>query len=256
MRTFQHLSAWISVILIIAIWDFSVRMFAIPAYLVPSPESVVREVWQRREMLLVASLWTGIEIWLGFLFAVALGLGLGIPIAYSRSLEGMLLPVIVVQQVIPKVAVAPLFLIWLGYGLSPKIFVACLIAFFPILMNTIKGLRTVDPELTQWVGTLGATRFQLFVKLAMPWALPYIFAAMKVAITFAIVGAVVGEFVGSDRGLGYVLLQSTNVLDTKLTFAALSVLSVIGIAFYWIIVVAERFLVPWERSLEEPVGTV
>lgn len=243
-------------LVIVLLWDLSVRIFSIPAYLLPSPLSVADEIWLRRHLLAVASLWTTIEIWVGFALAVLLGLGLGIPIAYSRVLEGAILPIVVVQQVVPKVAIAPLLLIWLGYGLTPKIFVAALIAFFPLLMNTIKGLRTVDVELTQWVGTLGATRFQLFVKLALPWALPYIFAAMKVAITFAVVGAVVGEFVGSDRGLGYIILQSTNVLDTKLTFAALVVLSIIGIVSYWIILLAEWLMVPWERSIEVPAATV
>lgn len=256
MRILRHLSPWIAMALIILVWAVSVQVFNIPAYLVPSPQSVLEEIWRQRWPLLTASLWTTLEIWLGFGLAVLLGLGLGIPIAYSRALESAVLPIVVVQQVVPKVAIAPLFLIWLGYGLSPKVFVACLIAFFPILMNTIKGLRTVDIELTQWVGTLGATRLQIFTKLAMPWALPYIFAAMKVAITFAVVGAVVGEFVGSDRGLGYLILQSTNVLDTKLTFAALAVLSLIGILSYWIILIAERLLVPWERSIEEPSATV
>jgi NitT/TauT family transport system permease protein len=256
MRISKQASPWIAMLIIILLWDLSIRLFHIPAYLLPSPLSVIDEIWRRRSLLVVASLWTGIEIWAGFALAVLLGLGLGIPIAYSRSLESAILPVVVVQQVIPKVAVAPLLLIWLGYGLTPKIFIAALISFFPILVNTIKGLRTVDIELTQWIGTLGATRFQLFVKLAMPWALPYIFAAMKVAITFAVVGAVVGEFVGSDRGLGYLILQSTNVLDTKLTFAALTVLSFIGIVSYWIILLAERLMVPWERSIEEPVATV
>jgi NitT/TauT family transport system permease protein len=256
MRISKQASPWIAMIIIVLLWDLSVRLFHIPAYLLPSPLSVIDEIWRRGHLLAVASLWTGIEIWAGFALAVLLGLGLGIPIAYSRSLESAILPVVVVQQVIPKVAIAPLLLIWLGYGLTPKIVIAALISFFPLLVNTIKGLRTVDIELTQWIGTLGATRFQLFVKLAMPWALPYIFAAMKVAITFAVVGAVVGEFVGSDRGLGYLILQSTNVLDTKLTFAALTVLSLIGIVSYWIILLAERLMVPWESSIEMPVATV
>lgn len=256
MSSTQRLAPWIAGILSLVAWDLCVRFLAIPPYLVPSPISVATELINRREDLLVASFWTTAEIWAGFGLAVVIGLGLGVPIAYSRTLEHTVLPIIVIQQVIPKVAVAPLFLIWLGYGLSPKIIVACLIAFFPILVNTIKGLRSVDVELTQWIGTLGASRFQLFAKLALPWALPYIFAAMKVAITFAVVGAVVGEFVGADRGLGYVIMRSTSILDTKLTFAALVVLSAIGIVSYWLVILAERLLIPWQESLEEPSGTV
>jgi NitT/TauT family transport system permease protein len=216
---------------------------------------VIKEIGARHVELLNASIWTTIEIWAGFALAVLVGLVLGVQIAYSRALEASVLPLVVVLQVIPKVAVAPIFLMWLGYGLSPKILVACLIAFFPVLINTIKGLRTVDPELTQWIGTLGASRVKLFTKLALPWSLPYVFASMKVAITFAVVGAIVGEFVGSDRGLGFLILTSTNVLDTKLTFAALTVLSLIGMVSYWLVVAAERLLVPWERSMEEPTAT-
>jgi NitT/TauT family transport system permease protein len=246
---------WIAAIVIVVLWDLSVRVFAIPAYLIPAPLAVLNEMSVRRAELLNASLWTSLEIWAGFALAVAVGLLLGIQIAYSRALEASVLPLVVVLQVIPKVAVAPIFLIWLGYGLSPKILVACLIAFFPVLINTIKGLRTVDHELTQWIGTLGASHLQLFTKLALPWSLPYVFASMKVAITFAVVGAIVGEFVGSDRGLGFLILTSTNVLDTKLTFAALAVLSLIGMLSYWVVVAAERLFVPWERSIEEPTAT-
>jgi NitT/TauT family transport system permease protein len=246
---------WVASILIVVLWDLSVRLFSIPAYLIPAPLAVVREIWIRRAELLNASLWTSLEIWAGFGLAVVIGLVLGVQIAYSKALEASVLPLVVVLQVIPKVAVAPIFLIWLGYGLSPKILVACLIAFFPVLINTIKGLRTVDHELTEWIGTLGASHVQLFTKLALPWSLPYVFAAMKVAITFAVVGAIVGEFVGSDRGLGFLILTSTNVLDTKLTFAALAVLSLIGMISYWLVVVAERLFVPWERSVEELTAT-
>jgi NitT/TauT family transport system permease protein len=255
MTLLGRAAPWIAGVLILILWDLAVRIFSIPAYLVPAPLTVLSEIVNRRADLLNASMWTALEIWAGFGLAVLVGLGLGIPIAYSKTLENSILPLVVVLQVIPKVAVAPLFLIWLGYGLSPKILVACLIAFFPVLINTIKGLRTVDHELMQWIGTLGASRFQLFTKLALPWSLPYLFAAMKVAITFAVVGAIVGEFVGSDRGLGYLILTSTNVLDTKLTFAALVVLSFIGMVSYWLVLLAERWLVPWEQSLEEPTAT-
>jgi NitT/TauT family transport system permease protein len=246
---------WIATVLTVIVWDLCVRLFHIAPYLVPAPLSVLNEMWVRRMDLLNASIWTSLEIWCGFALAVLMGLVLGIQIAYSRALEASVLPLLVVLQVIPKVAVAPLFLMWLGYGLSPKILVACLIAFFPVLINTIKGLRTVDHELTQWISTLGASPLQLFSKLALPWSLPYVFASMKVAITFAVVGAIVGEFVGSDRGLGYLILTSSNLLDTKLTFAALTVLSIIGMVSYWIVLVAERLLVPWERAAEEPVAT-
>lgn len=255
MTILERAAPWLAGVLILVVWDVFVRIFDIPAYLVPAPSLVLQEIIDRRMDLLHASMWTALEIWAGFGLAILVGLGLGIPIAYSRVLENSVLPLVVVLQVIPKVAVAPIFLIWLGYGLSPKILVACLIAFFPILINTIKGLRTVELELVQWIGTLGASRLQLFVKLALPWSLPYVFAAMKVAITFAVVGAIVGEFVGADRGLGYLILASTNVLDTKLTFAALAVLSLIGMISYWIVLLAERWLIPWEQSLEEPTAT-
>mgnify|MGYP001184721932 CR=1 FL=1 len=255
MTILERAAPWFAGFVALILWDVIVRVFDLPAYLVPSPSSVLREIINRWSDLLYASLWTSLEIWAGFGLAVLVGLGLGIPIAYSKILENSILPLVVILQVIPKVAVAPIFLIWLGYGLSPKILVACLIAFFPILINTIKGLRTVEVELVQWIGTLGASRLQLFAKLALPWSLPYVFAAMKVGITFAVVGAVVGEFVGADRGLGYLLLASTNVLDTKLTFAALVVLSLIGMISYWIILLAERWIIPWQQSLEEPTAT-
>ena len=147
-------------------------------------------------------------------------------------------------------ALAPLFLIWFGFGLTPKVVIAALIAFFPIVINTARGLQSVDIELTQYMKSLGATWTEVFFKISLPWALPYIFASFKIAITLAVVGAVVGEFVASDRGLGYVISYANIQLDTELMFAGIFVLSALGVLFFLAVVAAEHALMSWQAAIE------
>lgn len=241
---------------IVLLWELAVVVLDIAPFLLPRPSAVIREMWAERDQLLTQSVPTVIEIWAGFGLALVIGFLLALPIAYSRTVDRLVMPVIVTFQVVPKVALAPLFLVWLGFGMAPKIWVAALIAFFPILVNTIRGLRSVDAELVQWMSTLGAPRHKIFRKLSFPWAMPYLFAAMKVSISFSVVGAIVGEFIGTDRGLGYILLTSTVVLDTDLTFAAIVTIGILGVMSYGVVAAAERILLPWQVSLEGPPQTL
>lgn len=241
---------------ILLLWELAVVVLDIAPFLLPRPSSVADEMWAERDQLMSQSVPTLVEIWAGFSLALVIGFLLALPVAYSRTVDRLVMPVIVTFQVIPKVALAPLFLVWLGFGMAPKIWVAALIAFFPILINTIKGLRSVDAELVQWMSTLGAPRRTIFWKLSFPWAMPYLFAAMKVSISFSVVGAIVGEFIGTDRGLGYVLLTSTVVLDTELTFAAIVAISILGVCSYGVVAAAERIMLPWQVSLEGPPQTL
>ncbi len=167
---------------------------------------------------------------------------------YSRGLEQTLYPVILFAQVIPKIAIAPLFVVWLGFGAEPKILVAVLMAFFPVVISGLAGLRTVDPEILQLASTMGASRFKTFLKVRLPAALPELLSGLKVAATLAVTGAVVGEFVGANEGLGYVILQANGNLDTAMLFAALIIMSLLGVILFGIIQIAERFLIPWHAS--------
>ena len=153
-------------------------------------------------------------------------------------------------QVLPKVALAPLFLIWFGFGLTPKVVIAALIAFFPIVINTARGLNSVEKELVQYMNSLGASWWEIFFKISLPWALPYIFASFRIAITLAVVGAVVGEFISSDSGLGYVISYANTSLDTDVMFAGIFALSGLGVLLFLLVVLLERMALSWQASVE------
>lgn len=184
----------------------------------------------------------------GFLVATVVGIPLAILIVVSNTLSRLLYPPTVAIQAIPKIALAPLFVVWFGFGTMPKIAVAFLISFFPIMIDTIAGLRSIDPGMLQLARSMGAAPHRVFMKLRLPNALPMIFSGLKVASTLAVVGALTGEFVGSDRGLGYVLLQASGNLNTALLFAALIILSVLALAFFYLIELCERIMIPWHVS--------
>ena len=179
---------------------------------------------------------------LGFLASGLLGIPGGILIVWSKTLERILMPIFVTSQTIPKIAIAPLFIIWFGIGLFPKVLVSFLIAFFPVVISTSVGLKAVEPEMIDLIQTMNATKWQIFRKVRIPNSLPFIFSGLKIATAFATVGAVVGEFVGSDKGLGFVLIVSNSMLETPQLFAALIPLSLIGIILYLVVAKLEKGL--------------
>ena len=206
----------------------------------------------------MANTWpTSVAIALGFAAAVLSGFILAIGISYSRAVRELTYPFLVTAQVLPKVAFAPLFLIWFGFGITPKIVIAALVAFFPIVINTAKGLSSVEVELLQYMDSLGAKPSEKFLKISLPWALPYIFAALKISITLAIVGAVVGEFVAAGEGLGYVINAANIALDTELMFAGILVLSVLGILMFLAVVAIEQVATgKWQQGNDTPHATM
>ncbi len=225
-----------------AAWELLVRWLHIKPVILPGPLTIVAEIWEHRAML-AANTWpTFVAIGLGFVYAFAVGFAIAVGMAFSKTVRELSYPFLVVAQILPKVAFAPLFLVWFGFGLTPKILIAALVAFFPIVINTAKGLTSVDPELLQYMRSLGASQRESFLKISLPWAMPYIFAALKISITLAIVGAVVGEFVAAGEGLGYVINAANIALDTELMFAAIAVLSVLGVALFMVVALAERIL--------------
>lgn len=246
---------WLAVALI-ALWEGGVRLFQVPKYLLPPLSAIALRMWTERAELLAQSLPTLAEIGIGYLLALAVGFLLAVLMTYSRPVEEALLPILVTLQVIPKVALAPLFLVWLGFGLAPKVTIAALIAFFPIVVNTTKGLRSVEQEMVQWMKTLGARPWEIFFKLSLPWALPYVLAAMKVSIGLATVGAVTGEFIGTDKGLGYVILRSGVNMDTTYMFSGLVTVSLVGIVLYAAVAGLERLLLAWQSAVETPPETM
>lgn len=237
-----------SFLMIVMFWDLAVRFFRIPVYLVPGPLQVVSVLIEQWQTLALQALWTGGAVLAGFVAAAAFAIPLAMLIVVSQVLERLLYPPMVATQSIPKIALAPLFVVWFGFGVVPKVAVAFLIAFFPIVIDTIVGLRSIDPAMLQLARSMGAPPHRIFLKLRLPHALPMIFGGLKVASTLAVVGALTGEFIGSDKGLGYVLLQASGNLNTPLLFATLVVLSGLAMVFFYAVEVLERFLIPWHVS--------
>jgi NitT/TauT family transport system permease protein len=185
----------------------------------------------------------------GFVLSVVIGIPLATVIVFSRFAERMLYPPMIASQAIPKVAIAPLFVVWMGFGVMPKIWIAFLIAFFPVVIDTVVGLRSVQPEMLQLGRSMGGGTLRVFLKLRLPNALPNIFAGLKVAIALAVVGAITGEFVGSQSGLGYLLTSASGQMDTALVFAVLVVISVIATLLFMIIEAVEKLVIPWHSSM-------
>jgi NitT/TauT family transport system permease protein len=220
----------------------------VPNYLVPPPAEVFHTMRDQWPMLAHNTWVTLYETLLGFSLAVLLGIATAVLIVYSRSMDKAVYPLVLVAQVIPKIAIAPLLVVWFGTDLRPKVILAVLIAFFPIVVSGVAGLRSADPELLDLSATMGGTRWQTFRKIRFPIALPHLMSGVKVAVTLAVVGAVVGEFVGASEGLGYVLLLANGQLDAPLLFADLILMSVLGIVLFILVDVAEALLIPWHAS--------
>jgi NitT/TauT family transport system permease protein len=228
-------------VLVVGLLVWSLASQATSALILPGPLSVGLQL-VRSASVIVTNLWiTLTEILLGFLAGSAIGIVTGTLIAHSRRLDGILRPYVTTSQAIPKAALAPLFVLWLGFGLGPKVTIAALISFFPLLENTIVGLRRVDPDAVKLFASLGASPWQIFTKLRLPNGLPYIMTGLRVGIIFATVGAVIAEFVTANRGLGALIMLAQGNFDTRLMFAVIIVLTLMGVILYEILRLIERW---------------
>jgi ABC-type nitrate/sulfonate/bicarbonate transport system permease component len=226
-------------------WQLYVAASGINEILLPPPSRVASALWSDRSLLASDSWVTIREIVYGYLIAVAFGVALATLIHSSRLIERALYPWLVVSQMTPIPAVAPIFVLWTGFDIRPKLMVIALVCFFPIVVNTIDGLRAVDPELLDLLRTLGASRTQRFRLARLPAALPFIFSGLKVSAAFSVLGAVFGEWVGANSGLGYEILVLNNQSATADMFAVIVLLSVIGIGMFALVATAERLALPW-----------
>jgi NitT/TauT family transport system permease protein len=250
----QQAVAGITIVGIIALWEVLCRWAAVPVWLLPSPSLIAAAFVQWQHLLPIHILATLYAVIGGFVLAVLVGVPLAVLIVYSPFLRRVIFPFLLILQSVPKVAIAPLLLIWVGYGLQSNIVVAAIVAFFPIVINTATGLEAVSPELIELSRVLDTSKLKIFWKLRLPWALPYLFSGMKVAMTLSVIGAVVGEFIGSDKGLGYLILTASSNMNTALVFAVVAVLSVLGIVAYYAVVLIERLLCPWyQPASQEPM---
>ncbi|MGJ4943618.1 ABC transporter permease [Bradyrhizobium sp. HKCCYLS1011] len=249
--------AWIRpllfLIFIVAIWDLSIRLFKIPAYQIPAPADVVAVLRSDWPELLRQSWPTTYATVCGFLLSALFGIPVAMLIAGSKTVESYVYPLLVFSQSVPKIAIAPLFVVWFGFGIVPKVISAFLLGFFPVVVSAVQGFKSVDPDMVDLARAMQGSRFQVFRAVNLPHALPAIFSGLKVSVTLAVVGAVVGEFVGSNSGIGYVMQRSIGTFDLPTMFAALVILALLGVVLFWIVDRIERLIIPWHVSHREDI---
>jgi NitT/TauT family transport system permease protein len=234
---------------VVALWWLATIVFGIQPFVLPAPPDIAKAFTRLPGYLLRQTQTTLMETLAGFGLAVLGGLLMAMVLTAFRVIERAIFPLLVAANAVPKIAVAPLLVVWLGFGSVPKIVMVFLISFFPIVVAAGAGLTSMPAELGELARSLSASRRQMFVKLRIPWALPQIFIGLKVGITLAVVGAVVGEFSGGDQGLGYVILGSGASADTPLAFAAMTLLGAMSVALFYLVAGVEWLLLPWAREI-------
>lgn len=238
----------ISIASLVVVWGLAVVVFQPPEYILPAPWAVASCLWTDFPMLMEASVPTVSVILVGFTVSVVVAVPLGLLIVALPWLDRLLYPILVSFNSIPKVALAPLFVVWFGYGMLPRVVIAFSIAFFPILVNTVSGIKGVDPDMVRLARSMGASKLRTFTWVRLPNAMPTIFAGLKVASGLAVIGGIIGEFVASDAGLGYLLLQAQGQFDTVLIFAIVLLLAVFATLLYYSVELIERLVIPWHSS--------
>ena len=240
---------------LLVIWEIAVRELGIRSIILPPPSEIVEAIVSRSDLLLV-HLWPSLYLTVvGFALSVVGGILVAVVITYSSVLRRGFYPIIVVSQVVPKISIAPLFIVWFGTGTMSSLLLAFLIAFFPMTINSALGFQSIDEDIHRMAQTFMGSRWQIFWKIRMPNALPYIFGGMKISITLAIIGVIVSEFVASQEGIGYLIKLAGGLLDTPLMMAAITMLSVSGLALYGLIALVEQHFVYWQTPSDISGGT-
>jgi NitT/TauT family transport system permease protein len=238
----------LGMVILFLVWEASSHLFKFPKYILPPPTVIWSDFMKRYPRMIDAAIATSSEIVLGFLIAIVISIPLAVIVSYSRTIERMIFPILVMLQIIPKIAIAPLFIVWFGFGLMPKLLLVFLLSFFPILVSSITGLKSVPTDIIDLARSTGTSELMVFRKIRLPHSLPGIFTGLKVAATLATTAAIVAEFVASDRGLGYMLLEFNGNLETGMVFATVIGLSLIGIILYAMVEFVERNVVSWHVS--------
>jgi NitT/TauT family transport system permease protein len=241
-------------LLIYLLWFAAVVLISPPQYILPHPLSVLRKLASMPTVFLRNTWVTMLAFGNGLLIGLALSFVLSVLTIRSRQLAAVITPLMVIVQSVPKIALAPLFIIWFGYGLGPKIVIAALVSFFPLYINLVGGMQAVDLEFLDYAATLRLTPWKTIMKVRLPFATPYFFAALKMAVIYSVVGAIVGEFVGSDKGLGYLIIQGDLSFDSPLLFASLHILVIIGVVLYLGVTILEYWALRWKVEGKDDLG--
>ena len=235
----------LTLLLLVIAWQAAAWVFKPPLWLLPSPIDVAETTVEWSKELPLHTAVTLYETLVGFAVSIVLGIPIAILIVYSKLLQRTIYPILVALQSVPKIAIAPLLLMWVGHGELPKIIVVFLVCFFPIVVSTTSGMQAVPGALLDLVRSLSANQIQVFLRIRLPYSLPYMFVGLKVAITLAVIGAVIGEFVGSNQGLGFLILISTQQFNTSLAFVSIILLTLMSIILFYGVEMFERLIVPW-----------
>ncbi len=236
-------------LVVVLIWYLFVVIWEVPEFVMPTPADTVLSLWEDYNWLHNTMITAG-EVFGGYLLAVAVGVGLALLFSWSPNVDRVFMPLIVSLNMIPKVALGPLFIVWFSYGLGPNIIITFSICFLPVLITTARGLREVEPDLIDLVRALRGSRWQIFTKIQLPGSLPYVFSGMKVAVVLAVAGAIVGEFIASEEGLGYLMMQVQVTLDTAAMFMAVLMITLVGVVLYGLVLMLERLLVVQDARIE------
>jgi len=234
-------------------WEMAVVVFKIPRYILPSLSSVIRQLFKNAELIWQYTLVTGMESFIGFIIAVALGVPLAMLTGFSRLLRQTFYPFAVALEMVPKIAFAPLFVVWFGFGFLPKMIIVFLVCFFPILLNGILGFTSLSQEMGHFSRSTGADGFTMFWKIRVPAAMPELFVGLKGAAVNATVGATIAEWVGGDAGLGYYIQIATGQLRMDLAYAIIFMLALLGLLLFYIVILLEKRIIPWHVSQRAPV---
>jgi ABC-type nitrate/sulfonate/bicarbonate transport system permease component len=235
---------------LLLIWEGIVLWQEVPAWVLPSPTAIWRVTWQNAALLIPHILQTVLEMILGLALALLTGVALAAALDLSVWLRRALYPLLVISQTIPILALAPLLIIWFGFGILPKVFIVALVCFFPIAVNTADGLTAADPELLSLLRAMGASRSQIWTKVRLPASLPYFFSGLRIAATYSVIGAVIGEWVGASQGLGIYMLRSANAFKTPQVFSTIAISSFISLTLFALVFLLERLLLPWYHSAQ------
>jgi NitT/TauT family transport system permease protein len=240
---------------LLILWEILVELIQIPAFILPPPGDLAASFIKKLPILGHHSLITFVEAGGGFALSLVLGVTFAIAVVYSRHLQNTLYPLIVILYAMPKSAFAPLMVIWVGYGLTSKIAIAFLVAFFPIVVNTVVGLKEIEPELLELARINRGSQFDVFKKIRLPNSIPFMFAGIKVAIVLSVTGAIVAEFVAANEGLGYLVLQANYSLDTAFALVVLLILAVLSLGLFWLVEIIQKKIAPWSAEVRQVEGS-
>jgi NitT/TauT family transport system permease protein len=248
----------ISIVLILVAWELAVKLLEIKPFLLPPPSAILARLVDEKTVPVllgstIPSVWAMI---LSFVICIVVGIGLALAMVASRTFEKSFYPILVAAQAVPKVAIAPLLIVWFGTGLGKNVFVAVLIGIFPVVIDTVIGLRSVPTEMLDLGRSMQASSWSLFRHVRLPFSLPYVFAGLKTSITLVVIGVIVGELTGSSEGIGYQLKRAQGLLDTSFLFASIVILVIVGIASFMLVDHIERLAIPWHVSSRREVKSV